>query len=129
MPELRVAVDVGHPSEDRFETVEALVALWSPFSWLPKDLLKRLGISSEGYRWVRVAFGPALHRVLEGRRRRYSARWIRVRLGERVQPTIVFFGAEGTRPVLGDFTLQGFGLAPDLEHQRLIPYTPTMIVP
>jgi hypothetical protein len=47
--------------------------------------------------------------------------WVRVKLGERIQPTLAVFGDPGTEPILGAFTLEGFGLGVDPVNRRLIP--------
>src|SRR5580765_7404047 len=44
-----------------------------------------------------------------------------VRLDERTQPTLVVCGDSGTEPLLGAFTLEGFGLGVDPVNRRLIP--------
>ena len=36
-------------------------------------------------------------------------------------PTLVVFGDPGSLPILGAYTLEGFGLAPDPVNRRLIP--------
>lgn len=45
----------------------------------------------------------------------------RVRLDGQTRITLVIFGEEGTDPLLGAYTLEGFGLAPDPVGRRLIP--------
>src|SRR5438132_12752965 len=59
--------------------------------------------------------------VADGRAVRYPIAWVRVRLDERTQPTLVVCGDSGTEPLLGAFTLEGFGLGVDPVNRRLIP--------
>jgi hypothetical protein len=59
--------------------------------------------------------------LADGREVRYPVAWVRVRLDERTQPTLVVCGDSGTEPLLGAFTLEGFGLGVDRVNRRLIP--------
>jgi predicted aspartyl protease len=59
--------------------------------------------------------------LADGREVRYPVAWVRVRLDERTQPTLVVCGDSGTEPLLGAFTLEGFGLGVDPVNRRLIP--------
>ena len=59
--------------------------------------------------------------LADGRAVRYPIAWVRVRLDERTQPTLVVCGDSGTEPLLGAFTLEGFGLGVDPVNRRLIP--------
>jgi predicted aspartyl protease len=44
-----------------------------------------------------------------------------VRLEGQQLTTLVGFGEDGTRPLLGAYTLEGFGLVPDPVGRRLVP--------
>ena len=57
---------------------------------------------------------------LEPNRSRYLLR-IRIQIDGRTQPTIAVFGHPGSEPLLGVFTLEGFGLAADPVNRRLVP--------
>ncbi len=59
--------------------------------------------------------------LADGREVTYGIGWIRVRLDARTQPTIAVFGNPGAEPLLGVFTLEGFGLAADPANRRLVP--------
>ena len=58
--------------------------------------------------------------LANGREVRHPVAWAEVRIGARVQPTIVVFGEAGSQPILGAFTLEGFRLAADPVNRRLI---------
>jgi hypothetical protein len=58
--------------------------------------------------------------LADGREVQYPVAWIRMRIGDRVQPTIAVFGAPGSEPILGVFALEGFRLAADPVNRRLI---------
>src|SRR2546421_12994384 len=94
-----------------FVPLEALVDTGSTYTWVPRDVLQALGAGAEDER----PFGLA-----DGREVRYPVAWAAVRIGARVQPTIVVFGETGSQPILGAFTLEGFRLAADPVNRRLI---------
>src|SRR6266571_1392789 len=77
-----------------------------------RDVLEGLGVRPDEERVFVVADGRAV---------RYPIAWVRVRLDERTQPTLVVCGDSGTEPLLGAFTLEGFGLGVDPVNRRLIP--------
>ena len=99
-------------SGDARETVQALVDTGATYTWLPTDLLDRLGVRPEEQRPFVVA---------DGREVSYGIAWIRIRIDGRTQPTIAVFGHPGSEPLLGVFTLEGFGLAADPVNRRLVP--------
>src|SRR5262245_60531599 len=92
--------------------IEALVDTGASYSWIPRDVLEGLGVQPDEVRVFVLA---------DGREVRYPMAWVRVRLGERTQPTLVVCGDPGTEPLLGAFTLEGFGLGVDPVNRRLIP--------
>ena len=106
-----VPVQVGHPTGERFEAIEALVDTGATYTWVPRDVLERLGVVPED-EWPFV--------LADGREVRYPMAWIRIRLGERVQPTIAVFGEPGSEPILGVVTLEEFRLAADPVNRRLV---------
>ncbi|MFQ6046342.1 MAG: aspartyl protease family protein [Gemmatimonadales bacterium] len=103
---------VGHPTQERFDLVDALVDMGATYTWIPSDTLERLGVHPED-EWPFV--------LADGREATYAVAWVRVRIGDRTQPTIVVFGDPESEPLLGVFTLEGFRLAADPVNQRLVP--------
>ena len=97
---------------ERFEPMDALVDTGASYTWIPRDVLEGLSVQPDEERVFVLA---------DGREVRYPVAWIRVRLGERIQPTLVVCGDPGTEPLLGAFTLKGFGLGVDPVNRRLIP--------
>ncbi|HEY7192932.1 MAG TPA: aspartyl protease family protein [Gemmatimonadales bacterium] len=91
--------------------MEALVDTGASYTWISRDVLHALGVLPDE---ERVFVLP------DGREVRYPMAWVRVRLGERTQPTQVVCGDPGTEPLLGAFTLEGLGLGVDLVNPRLI---------
>ena len=92
-------------------TMEALVDRGASYTVIPRDVLERLGTQPDEERLFVLA---------DGREVRYPMAWARVAIGELVQPTLVVFGEPGTEPILGAFTLEGFGLGVDPVNRRLI---------
>jgi clan AA aspartic protease len=107
-----VAVEVGDPQGQRWESIEALVDTGATYTWVPAPILQGLGIQP--------AFTfPFI--TADGRRIEREMAEARVRLDGQERTTLVVFGDPGTQPLLGAYTLEGFGLAPDPLNRRLIP--------
>jgi clan AA aspartic protease len=111
MGHFRVIVQVAKGAGERFESIETLVDTGATYTWIPRDVLQRLGVPPEE-EWPFV--------LADGREVRYPAAWMLIRIGERARPTIVVFGEPGSEPILGVFALEGFRLAADPVNRRLI---------
>jgi clan AA aspartic protease len=111
MGNFKVSVEIGYHGSERFEPVEALVDTGVSYTFLPTPLLARLGLQPQEQRPFVLAGGREVF---------YGLAWIRVRIGGRIQPTIVVFGDPDSQPLLGAFTLDGFGLAADPVNEQLI---------
>lgn len=111
MGHFRTTVQVGNPAGERFVSIEALVDTGATYTWIPRDVLERLGVVPDE-EWPFV--------LADGREVRYPVAWTQIRMGERGQPTIVVFGEPGSEPILGVFALEGFRLAADPVNRRLI---------
>ncbi len=107
----RVSVQVGHAAGGPFAPVKALVDTGATYTWIPRDVLERLGVEPEE-EWPFV--------LADGREVRYPIAWVQIKIGERARPTIVVFGEPGSEPILGVFALEGFRLAADPVNRRLI---------
>ena len=112
MDTFQATVEIGDPDGNPYETVEAVVDSGSTYTWVPKDVLARLGIESEFQQEFETADG----RVIE-----WDVAETRVRLDGQPRTTLVVFGDEGSKPLLGAYTLEGFGLAVDPLGRRLVP--------
>jgi clan AA aspartic protease len=108
----RVAIEIGDPQGERWETVEALADTGASYTWAPSSVLEGLGVVP-AFRFPFV--------LADGRRIERDMAETRVRLNGQERTTLVVFGDEGTQPLLGAYTLEGFGLAPDPVGRRLIP--------
>ena len=112
MGTFRISIQLARVGVEQFESIEALVDTGASYTWIPRDLLEGLGVRPDEERVFVLA---------DGREVRYPVAWVRVRLDARVQPTLVVCGDSGTEPLLGAFTLEGFGLGVDPVNRRLIP--------
>ena len=105
------SVQVGDPSGERFEEVEALVDTGASYTVMSGSLLRELGVSSHTTEEFELADG----RVTE---MEIGRTWVRI--DGRSEITLVIFGEEGVRPLLGAYTLEGLALSVDPSNQRLI---------
>ena len=112
MGAFRAQVEIEGAAVGRLERVEALVDTGATYTWVPRDLLERLGVQPEEERPFVLA---------DGRQVTYGIAWVRVWIDGRSQPTIAVFGEPGSDPLLGVFTLEGFGLDADPVNRRLVP--------
>lgn len=112
MGTFRVIMEIGDPTGQRYEPVEALVDTGATYTTVPAPLLEGLGVVPH----VRDAFLLA-----DGRRvdRDIGRTWVRV--DGRAELTLVVFGDPGTPALLGAYTLEGLRLAADPVSRRLIP--------
>ena len=111
MGTFRVSIQVGDPLGRRWESLEALVDTGASYTWIPRDILARLGVTPEE-RWeLDIAGGQVIERDVAETMARYE--------GE-TRTTIVVFGEEASLPLLGAYTLEGFRLAADPVNRRLV---------
>lgn len=92
--------------------MEALVDTGASYTWVPASVLTGLGIRPS-FRF------PFL--LADGRHIERDMAETRVRLDGKERTTLVVFGDDETQPLLGAYTLEGFGVAPDPLNRRLIP--------
>jgi aspartyl protease family protein len=105
-------IEVGDSEARTFERVDALVDTGASYTLLPGSMLRSLGIEPHtGGRFL-TAEGKVIEREL-------GRAWVRI--DGRSEMTIVIFGDEDARPLLGAVTLEEFGLGVDPLGHRLIP--------
>ena len=107
-----VPIAIAATPEGPFELLEAVVDTGAFYTWVPRSILRRLGVRPTDTREFGLADGRTILREIA---------WITIRLEERVQPTICVFGDEGSATLLGAVTLEEFALAVDPVNQRLLP--------
>ena len=111
MGTFNVAIEIGDQQGQRWEHVEALVDTGASYTWVPQDVLRRLGIEPD----FSFEFETADGRVIErGAAETYA------RLNGDRRTTLVVFRDEGSRALLRAYTMEGFGVAPDPVNRRLV---------
>ena len=106
------SIEVGPKDGARFQRVIAKVDPNSTYSVMPGPLLTMLGIEPE---WTQQFELP------DGRREERSLAEVRLRIDGQERTTICVFGRPETEPILGEYSLAGFGLQADAAGQRLVP--------
>ena len=107
-----VQMEIGDPSGERFESIEALVDTGAAYSFMPPSLLRRLEVVPHTKRRFVMADGSLIQRDV-------AQTWVRLH-GERgISPVV--FGDENATPLLGAVTLEIFALGIDPLGERLFP--------
>ena len=118
-----VRLEVGNPSGQRFETIDAMVDSGATYTVLPASLLEGLDVDAHSTRHFRLADGSRVER-------RFGRTWIRINGEADVSPVV--FWDEESLPLLGAVTLEIFGLGIDPVNRRLIPVDallPALVLP
>jgi clan AA aspartic protease len=118
MGTFRVQVEVGDPTGERFQPVDALVDTGATYTSLPRPLLDALGVLPH----TRDRFVLADGRHVE---REIGRTWIRI--GGVTEMTLVVFAERGSPALLGAYALEGLRLAADPVARRLVP-TPGLLL-
>ena len=105
-------IEIGGPDGQRWSSVEALVDTGASYTWIPAPILHGLGIAP-GLRFPFV--------LADGRRIERDMAETRVRFDGQERTTLVVFGDEDTAPLMGAYTMEGFGLAADPVNRRPVP--------
>ena len=103
---------VGPKNGARFQRVIARVDPGSTYTVMPGPLLTMLGVEPEWSQQFELA---------DGRREEYSLAEVRLRIDDQERTTICVFGHPDSEPVLGAYSLAGFGLHADADRRRLLP--------
>ena len=91
--------------------LEAMVDTGASYTIVPAGLLKDLGVSPIDRIGLELA---------DGRRVKYDVGEARATIDGRSIPTLVVFGEDGSRALLGAYTLEGLRLAVDPAAGRLV---------
>jgi clan AA aspartic protease len=97
--------DLGRP-------VKLLVDSGSLYTWVPAAVLREIGVQPTERRRLLTIEGRTLER---------GAAEALITIEGRTLHTLCVFGDPGDLPVLGAYTLEGFGLAIDPVQRRIIP--------
>ena len=107
-----IPVEASNLDQTKSETTEALVDTGATYTTLPTSLLRRLGISPHEQRRFSLANGVKLTR---------DVGWARLKIDSKQTYTLVVFGDEGAKPLLGAVTLEEMGLGVDPVARKLVP--------
>jgi predicted aspartyl protease len=107
-----VPISVGASEDGPQEGLEAWVDTGSLYSWIPADVLERLGVRRRDTRKFTLANGKDVDLPI-------GHVWITVE--DRTAPTIVVFGEERSQTLLGAYALEGLSFAADPVNERLVP--------
>ena len=99
---------------ERFLAVDMMVDTGASYTIVPAKLLKELGV--EPIDTVRLS-------LANGRRVEYQIGRAVATVDGRTETTLVVFGEDTARPLLGAYTLEGLRLAVDPVSMRLVPAT------
>ncbi|MXY47465.1 MAG: hypothetical protein F4Y44_10915 [Chloroflexi bacterium] len=99
---------------ERSLEIDAIVDTGASYTTVPGNLLRDLGVTPIDKITLVMA---------DGRRAEYDIGETRATVNGRSIPTLVVFGADNARELLGAYTLEGLRLAVDPAHGRLIPAT------
>ena len=94
--------------------IDAMVDTGASYTIVPSHLLKDIGISPIDKIELVLA---------DGRTVEYDMGEARATINGRSIPTLVIFGADDARALLGAYTLEGLRLAVDPTHARVVPAT------
>ena len=98
----------------RSAEIEAMVDTGARYTVVPANVLKDLGVAP----FDRVGLTLA-----NGRRVDYYLGWAVATIDGRTAPTLVIFGEDHARALLGAYTLEGLLLTVDPVHGKLVPLT------
>ena len=108
----RVPIEVGDPSAQSFEQVEAMVDTGATNTMLPRQLLERLGVRPYKKSVFELGDGSQVEFEL-------GRTWVKV--DGQQEFTQVIFGADDPEPLLGSVTLEEMALSVDPVRRRLVP--------
>lgn len=100
--------------------IEVRVGTGTFFTILPRPLLREIGIEPTDTRYVPLADGQSAVQEIGH---------AQVTLDDEQGITIVVFGDDDSRPLLGRYTLTGLCLEVDPDNQRLVPFIPLLATP
>jgi clan AA aspartic protease len=107
-----VSIEFSDLNGGRRETLEALVDTGSSYSFIPRPVLNRLGISPIEQMPFRLANEERVF---------YDIGWAAVRFEDRAGFTLVVFGEPDAMPLMGSHTLESLRLSVDPVNKRLVP--------
>lgn len=104
-------IEVAATREGPFVSVDMLVDTGATYTLLPRRISDELGVGPHQQEEFILADGRTVMREIAE---------VFVRLGGRVVTTLCIIGDDDDQPLLGAYTLEGFGLAADPVNRRLV---------
>ncbi len=105
-----VTTGIGRADSGEFEELQADTgAMWT---WIPHDILERLGHKPTARRRMQTAD----NRVLEP-----DAGPVPIKIGDEVLSPLCIYGDPGSHVLLGATSMQEFSVGPDPRNERLVP--------
>lgn len=109
----RESIQIANPQRPKgLIPLEAIVDTGATCSWVPEEVLKRLGVKAVESRPLKIASGKVIRRKLGV---------VLVTVRQKTMPTPVLFGDKGSEPLLGAVTLEELGFSVDPVHRTLVP--------
>jgi predicted aspartyl protease len=115
-----IGVESHQRRGDVRQLADTLVDTGSEYSWIPRDVLKSLGIGVERAQRFRTADGRVVHRVMG-----YAI----IHAGGTRTSDEVVFAEPGDMVLLGAHTIEGLNLRIDLKTRQLVPAGPVPAAP
>ena len=112
MTTFRYPIDIGDPTGQRFETVDAWVDTGASYTLVPRSIMERLGHSPSHWRPFRLADGTVVELGLCQ---------VPLRLRQETSMVSCVFGDDESEPLLGATALEEFGLGVDPVNHELVP--------
>lgn len=113
MGTFRESIQITNPQRPKTSIpLEAIVDTGATYSWIPEEILKRLGVKPIESRPLKIASGKIIRRKLGV---------VLVTVRRKTMPSPVLFGDKGSEPLLGAITLEELGFSVDPIHRTLVP--------
>ena len=107
-----VGIEVGNLQRYHFERLDAWVDTGAFYTSIPRQILESVGVTPH----IREPY-----QLADGRIGETEIGHAFIRVGERAEITLVFFGEPESPPTLGAYTLEGLRLAVDPSSRQLVP--------
>lgn len=105
-------------NKEKFLELELVVDSGATYTQVPSHILEKIGIERKYKRNLKIATGEIIERY---------AGIVNISIKDETMPTIVIFGDEKSKPILGAVTLEQFGLAIDSINKILVPVPELML--
>ena len=112
MSSFRYSIEIGNPSRQGFQRIEAWVDTGASYSLIPSAILESLGHSPTHNRSFRLADGSVVDLGLAQ---------VPMRIGAEITMVSCVFGDDESQPLLGATVLEEFGLGVDPLNHTLSP--------